>query len=126
MKVNLTELLQELNEDIKPYLKPPAPPLPPLVPPGMISWTDNPTIEVVDFVLNEMVGTDGPFGMNTLFKSLTNSSGMNSILLCKCIREFGIVQCHRLELYGVYSRNSYHTVWRVVAGVGRTGLVECI
>jgi hypothetical protein len=82
-----------MNDDIRPYIHPKPPPPPPHVPPGvlpdirvlilcshlgMVNFTDNPILELLDFVLNTAVGASGPLGLNRVFSIITS---MNS---CHC------------------------------------------
>ena len=41
-----------------------------------IVWSNSSAIELLDVLLNEVVGTDGPFGLNGLAKRLTGGSGV--------------------------------------------------
>ena len=66
VNTNLTEFIQTLNSDIRPFINPPPPPNPPSVPKGMVNLTDNPLIELFDYALDSLIGVDGPLGINAI------------------------------------------------------------
>jgi hypothetical protein len=78
VNVNLTDFLHQLNDDIRPYIHPPPPPPAPVVPPGMVNFMNNSALEVIDFLLNDIIGSDGPFGINTIFNQLTDNTGIGT------------------------------------------------
>lgn len=51
-------------------------PKPPVVPEGMVKFPENPVIKVTDFLLNDVVGADGPFSINHIFNQLTDNTGI--------------------------------------------------
>ena len=57
--------------------RPPAPP-PPL-PAGAISWPDSDALGVVDFLVDGVVGANGPFGLNGLMDLLTDGTAAASV-----------------------------------------------
>lgn len=53
-------------------------PMPPEVPDGMINLSDNPAIKVLNFVLDEVVGINGPLNINRIFNIVTSDTGDES------------------------------------------------
>ncbi len=75
VQTNLTDSLQEVNQFIAPYLKP-RPVVPAPTPPaGMIDLRSSPLVGVTAYLLNDVVGADGPLGLNKIVNALTNGTG---------------------------------------------------
>ena len=74
VEVDLPKLLLEVNNKIRPYLKPVPPDTPPPVPPGSMDLSKNGLIHVLDFFLNHKLG---PQGVNRLVQIFTK--GHNAI-----------------------------------------------
>ena len=74
----LTHALSNLSTHVlRPLLEVPTAPLAEgQVAHEAIVWRNSSTIELLDVLLNEVVGTDGPFGLNGLAKRLTGGSGV--------------------------------------------------
>ncbi|KAL6071759.1 Paraquat-inducible protein A [Balamuthia mandrillaris] len=72
---NLTKVLQNVNNQIRPFLHPQPPSPSPLVPPGSVHLRDNPTIAILDYLLDTVIGADGPLGLNKIANFLTNGTG---------------------------------------------------
>lgn len=75
INTNLTEFVRGINEDIRPYIKPPPPPAPPKVPPGMVNLSSNAIVDLVDYTFDSIVGIDGPLGIKKLANLLTDNTG---------------------------------------------------
>uniref|UniRef100_A0A6B2KY53 Uncharacterized protein n=1 Tax=Arcella intermedia TaxID=1963864 RepID=A0A6B2KY53_9EUKA len=72
---NLTQMLHQVNDHIRPYLKPVLPAIPPLPPPGVTNLTDSLVIELARYVLNTVVGIDGDANVNKIVNRFTNDTG---------------------------------------------------
>ena len=77
---NLTNrLLHGLVDHLRPppglcaALPVPPPPAPPS--PAAIDWNASPALELLDFVIDQAVGADGPLGLDGLIRMLTGGSG---------------------------------------------------
>lgn len=79
--VNGTQALQELDAAVKPYLTPPVTRPEPVPPPGAgwgrdgLDWRGSGALRTLDFGLNQLVGADGPLGLNGLVSALTGGTG---------------------------------------------------
>ena len=74
----LTAALQKLDAAIAELPYPPVPlPLPAVPPPPtkLVSWAGSPALGALDFVLNEVVGADGPLGAAGLVRLATGGTG---------------------------------------------------
>jgi hypothetical protein len=77
---NLTSLLQTLNGAILPFMGQTWVADPPNVnpqfsPETLLNFTGNPLIGLADFLLDDLIGHNGPFGINRIVASLTNNTG---------------------------------------------------
>jgi hypothetical protein len=50
----------------------------PLVPPDAISLTNNSLVLLIDYILNNVVSTDGDLGIYKMFNNLTDGAGNHS------------------------------------------------
>jgi hypothetical protein len=76
---DLTAVLSSLNGALLPFLSNSSEPpivIPNYDPALLLNFTSNPLIGLVDFVLDDLIGSDGPFGFNRIVASLTNNTGM--------------------------------------------------
>ncbi|KAL1511047.1 hypothetical protein AB1Y20_005872 [Prymnesium parvum] len=72
---NVTALLENVDAMVKPLLS-----TPPLLPetenyPSAIDWRHSVALEETAFVLDKVIGPDGPFGLNGVVRSLTGGTG---------------------------------------------------
>ena len=68
---NVTQALVNADKLLRPLLAPPPfYPEPPAVPKDAIDWSENGALKAVDFVLDKVVGVDGPLGINGLTHEL--------------------------------------------------------
>lgn len=60
---------------------PPSPPPPPPPPylPGMMDWRTNTPLRMLDLVLDDVIGADGPLGLNEIARRLTHGTGRFSL-----------------------------------------------
>ncbi|ELR22307.1 uncharacterized protein ACA1_252520 [Acanthamoeba castellanii str. Neff] len=75
VQTNLTNVLQDADMFIRPFLKPRPPVVPPVYPPGMMDLRKSSMLAVVDYVLDDVVGADGILGLNKIVNALTNNTG---------------------------------------------------
>ena len=76
---NVTHILADINQHLEPCLTPPPVPPPPVLPPGNIKWRGNPIVGLIDYVLDSVVGADGPLSINLIVNTLTNGTGAVSV-----------------------------------------------
>ncbi len=77
---NLTSVLTVLNGAMLPFLGENSGTDPPVIIPNydpelLLNFTGNPLIGLADFLLDDLIGHDGPFGVNRIASSLTNNTG---------------------------------------------------
>ena len=73
---DLTLLLQGINASLEPFLHGAEPP--PALPKygrKALNFTGNAFIGLVDFLLDDLIGANGPFGVNLIASALTNGTG---------------------------------------------------
>merc|ERR1719171_550106 len=58
VKTNLTQVLGKLDQWVEPYLQPTTPLPEPPQPEGAMDWRSSPALDLLDFVLDTLVGTD--------------------------------------------------------------------
>jgi len=78
---NLTNVLHHVDLAMKPYLPPlccQPNPLPP-VPAGMINWNESSIVSAIDYVLDYLIGPNGPISINKIVNETTSGSGILSI-----------------------------------------------
>lgn len=75
VNVDLTSVLQAANTVIGPYLAPPPLPPSPYYGATELNLTGSPLMGLVDVLLNNLVGLDGPFGLAAVVADLTNHTG---------------------------------------------------
>lgn len=74
--VQLTQLLKDINQRILPFLNNgggPQVPIPDM--PQAMNFSGSPLIGLVDFLLDDLIGANGPFGANLILSSITNATG---------------------------------------------------
>ena len=49
--------------------------MPPISPDDVVDWQQRGGLELLDYLLDDVVGADGPFGINTLVDALSNGTG---------------------------------------------------
>jgi hypothetical protein len=79
VKTNLTQAIGTLDRWVTPYLQPTTPLPEPPQPEGAMDWRASPTLELLDFVLDTLVGTDGPLGLDGFVRMLTNETGVVNV-----------------------------------------------
>ena len=79
VKTNLTQAIGTLDSWVKPYLQPTTPLPEPPQPEGAMDWRTSPMLELLDFVLDTLVGTDGPLGVDGFVRMLTNETGVVNV-----------------------------------------------
>ncbi|KAL6068024.1 LBP/BPI/CETP family, carboxy-terminal domain protein [Balamuthia mandrillaris] len=79
VSTNLTAVLQSLDAQIRPYLKPVPPSPPPPVPADSLVLTGDSVIELIDYIANDVIGANGAFGLNKLVNAYTNNTGYINI-----------------------------------------------
>ena len=79
VKTNLTQAIGKLNTWVAPYMLPTSPLPEPPQPTGALDWRNSSTLELLDFVLDTLVGTDGPLGVDGFVRMLTNATGVVNV-----------------------------------------------
>ena len=79
VKTNLTLAIGTLDSWVKPYLLPTTALPEPPQPEGAMDWRNSSTLELLDFVLDTLVGTDGPLGVDGFVRMLTNATGVVNV-----------------------------------------------
>ena len=79
VKTNLTLAIGTLDSWVKPYLQPTTSLPEPPQPEGAMDWRNSSTLELLDFVLDTLVGTDGPLGVDGFVRMLTNATGVVNV-----------------------------------------------
>ena len=79
VKTNLTLAIGTLDSWVKPYLLPTTALPEPPQPEGAMDWRNSSTLELLDFVLDTLVGTDGPLGVDGFVRMLTNETGVVNV-----------------------------------------------
>jgi hypothetical protein len=74
---NLTNVIVAVNDALKPFLAADGGPPPPSPDygPGALNFTGNALFGMVDFLLDDLIGADGPFGVNRIISALSNGTG---------------------------------------------------
>lgn len=73
---NLTAILQELNAVITPYLYPQPAPVLASIATNAMNMQTSAFVNMLDYIMDDLVGTDGILGLNVIFNTLTNNTGI--------------------------------------------------
>ena len=73
--VLLSAALRNGSNTIRPFTHPLPPPTPPHIPEGSVDFTQNQYVNLLDYLLDDVIGVHGPLGINKIVNAFTNGTG---------------------------------------------------
>jgi len=75
--VQMTDLLQEVNRELRPYLAASPAAVAPRLPhtAQWINFKTSPVVALINWIFDDVIGTDGFLGINKIMNALTNGTG---------------------------------------------------
>jgi hypothetical protein len=73
--VLLSAALRNVSNTIRPFTHPLPPPTPPHIPEGSVDFNQNQYANLLDYLLDDVIGVHGPLGINKIVNAFTNGTG---------------------------------------------------
>lgn len=112
--VMLSDALRNVSDSIRPFTRPLPPPAPPHIPKGSVDFTQNQYVKLIDYLLDDVVGVQGPLGINKIIDAFTNGTGsfsLNNLSLSAAI----VANADKNVTLGVTSINISHlNTWQLL------------
>jgi hypothetical protein len=71
----LSGTLRNVSNSIRPFTRPLPPAAEPPVPNGCVDFTENQYVKLLDYLLDDVVGVQGPLGINKIIDALSHGTG---------------------------------------------------